>query len=89
MLDNFCQSFFFLKRKNSQGARKGKEIMAEKQTEALTLLLIDAGIMLGNLAQIEIDARLQQDETESARREQVQQQYINMHQYDIEIVSPH
>lgn len=63
--------------------------MAEKQTEALTLLLIDAGIMLGNLAQIEIDARLQQDETESARREQVQQQYINMHQYDIEIVSPH
>lgn len=89
MFGNFCQPFLHYKRKISQGARKGKEIMAKKQTEALTLLLIDAGIMLGNLAQIEIDALLQQDETESARREQVQQQYINMHQYDIEIESPH
>lgn len=63
--------------------------MTEKQTEALTSLLIDAGIMLGKLALKEIDSRLQQHEKESARREQVQQQYINMHQYDIELESPH
>ena len=36
--------------------------MAKIQTEALTLLLIDAGIMLGNLAMREIDSQLQQNE---------------------------
>ena len=59
--------------------------MTERQQDALTSLLIDAGIVLGKYALREIDKRLQQQERDAARREQTQQQYINMHQYDIEI----
>ena len=59
--------------------------MTERQAEALTSLLIDAGAILGRIALREIDKRYQQYERDAARREQVQQQYINMHQYGIEI----
>ena len=60
--------------------------MTARQTEALTSLLIDVGLMLGRVAFREIDRRWQQYERDAARREQVQRDYINMHQYDIEIV---
>ena len=59
--------------------------MTARQAEALTSLLIDAGLMLGRVALREIDRRWQQYERDAARREQVQRDYINMHQYDIEI----
>ena len=59
--------------------------MTARQTEALTSLLIDVGLMLGRVAFREIDRRWQQYERDAARREQVQRDYINMHQYDIEI----
>ena len=59
--------------------------MTARQTEALTSLLIDAGLMLGRVALREIDRRWQQYERDAARREQVQRDYINMHQFDIEI----
>ena len=59
--------------------------MTERQQDALTSLLIDAGIALGKYALREVDKRLRQQERDANRREQVQQQYIYMHQYDIEI----
>ena len=59
--------------------------MTARQTEALTSLLIDAGLMLGRVALREIDRRWQQHERDASRREQVQRDYINMHQYDIDI----
>ena len=59
--------------------------MTARQTEALTSLLIDVGLMLGRVAFRGIDRRWQQYERDAARREQVQRDYINMHQYDIEI----
>ena len=59
--------------------------MTARQTEALTSLLIDVGLMLGRVAFREIDRRWQQYERDAARREQVRRDYINMHQYDIEI----
>ena len=59
--------------------------MTARQTEALTSLLIDVGLMLGRVAFREIDRRWQQYERDAARREQVHRDYINMHQYDIEI----
>ena len=59
--------------------------MTERQAEALTSLLIDAGTILGRIALKEFDRRYQQYERDAARREQVQQQYLDMHQYDIEI----
>ena len=58
--------------------------MTARQTEALTSLLIDVGLMLGRVAFRAIDRRWQQYERDAARREQVQRDYINMHQYDIE-----
>ena len=85
MFGNYCQSFFEVKNKNSQGARKGKGIMTARQTEALASLLFDAGLMLGRVALRELDRRWQQYERDAARREQVQRDYINMHQYDIDI----
>ena len=59
--------------------------MTARQTEALASLLFDAGLMLGRVALRELDRRWQQYERDAARREQVQRDYINMHQYDIDI----
>ena len=49
-------------------ARKGKGIVTARQTEALTSLLIDAGLMLGRIAVREIDRRWQQYERRRTKK---------------------
>ena len=52
--------------------------MTERQQDALTSLLIDAGIAIGKYALREVDKRLRQQERDADRREQVQPDVIRL-----------